>query len=149
MWHIYSVCAGSFPAGSASFADVIIVVYIVLYGYFDAYPIIFGQHGISGGKGGLMFVPVMIGFLILLGINFIHFERYKGLAEDAKKGIERRGIHEGRVEPEERLVPRKYPQQCSRPCLRDRQSWVVPSFSQQECSGLLGPLVFTLTSGFP
>lgn len=64
-----------------------------------------------------MFVPVMIGFLILLGINFIHFERYKGLAEDAKKGIERRGIHEGRVEPEERLVPRKYPQQCSRPCL--------------------------------
>lgn len=100
----------------ASFADVITVVYIVLYGYFDAYPIIFGQHGISGGKGGLMFVPVMVGFLILLGINFVHFERYKGLAEDAKKRIERRGIHEGRVEPEERLIPRKYSQQSSRSC---------------------------------
>ncbi|AAW45807.1 conserved hypothetical protein [Cryptococcus deneoformans JEC21] len=87
------------------FVAYLLIVYIVLYGYFDAYPIIFGQHGISGGKGGLMFVPVMLGFLILLGINFIHFERYKGLAEDAKKGIERRGIHEGRVEPEERLVP--------------------------------------------
>lgn len=108
MWRIYSVCAGLSPAGSASFADAITVVYIVLYGYFDAYPIIFGQHGISGGKGGLMFVPVMIGFLILLGINFVHFERYKGLAEDAKRGIERRGIREGRVEPEERLVPRKF-----------------------------------------
>ncbi|XAO21400.1 hypothetical protein I312_100149 [Cryptococcus bacillisporus CA1280] len=87
------------------FVAYLLVVYIVLYGYFDAYPIIFGQHGISGGKGGLMFVPVMIGFLILLGINFVHFERYKGLAEDAKRGIERRGIREGRVEPEERLVP--------------------------------------------
>ncbi|OXC70512.1 hypothetical protein AYX13_00987 [Cryptococcus neoformans] len=87
------------------FVAYLLIVYIVLYGYFDAYPIIFGQHGISGGKGGLMFVPVMVGFLILLSINFVHFERYKGLAEDAKKRIERRGIHEGRVEPEERLIP--------------------------------------------
>lgn len=55
-----------------------------------------------------MFVFVMIGFLIFFGINFIYFECYKGLVEDVKKGIERRGIYEGWVELEERLVFCKY-----------------------------------------
>ncbi|WWC85172.1 uncharacterized protein L201_000029 [Kwoniella dendrophila CBS 6074] len=81
------------------------VIYIVLYGYFTAYPIIFLQHGFTSSTVGLAFIPVMVGFMILMGFNVLHYLRYKKLTFDAKAGIERRGIHEGKVEPEERLVP--------------------------------------------
>ncbi|WVQ83309.1 hypothetical protein IAT38_005448 [Cryptococcus sp. DSM 104549] len=87
------------------FVVYLLIVYIVLYGFFDAYPIVFAQHNLSGGKGGLMFIPVLIGFFLLLGITYLHYRRYKKLHIDAAAGIERRGIHEGRIEPEERLVP--------------------------------------------
>ena len=83
------------------------MVYIVLYGSFSAYPIIFAAHGLSPKMIGLTFLPVTFGFIFLLGGTFLHYLRYKRLARDAEKGLERRGIWKGKVEPEERLIPRK------------------------------------------
>ncbi|KAK8870073.1 hypothetical protein IAR55_000643 [Kwoniella newhampshirensis] len=89
------------------------VVYTVLYGFFDAYPIVFAKHGLSGGKLGLMFLPIIVGFMILMMFNFLHYARYRGLTRDAKVGgIKRRGIHDGKVEPEERLVPLMFAAIC-------------------------------------
>ncbi|WWD15633.1 hypothetical protein CI109_100055 [Kwoniella shandongensis] len=88
------------------FLAYLTVTYIVLYGFFDAYGIVFAKHNLSGGKLGLMFLPVLVGFAIVMSLSLVHYQRYKSLTRDAKVGgIERRGIHEGRVEPEERLVP--------------------------------------------
>ncbi|ODO08669.1 MFS multidrug transporter [Cryptococcus wingfieldii CBS 7118] len=87
------------------FIAYLLVVYTVLYGFFDAYPIVFKKHGLTGGKGGLMFVPVQVGFLLLMIVNLLHWKRYRGLARDAKAGVERRGIKNGKIEPEERLIP--------------------------------------------
>jgi hypothetical protein len=83
------------------------VVYIVLYGSFSAYPYIFAAHGLSEWQIGLTFLPVLVGFFLLLLGTFAHYRRYTRLARDAVAGIERRGIHAGKVEPEERLVPRE------------------------------------------
>jgi len=82
-------------------------VYIVLYGSFAAYPVIFSAHGLSASQVGLCFLPVLVGFGLLFIITLTHYVRYKGLARDASKGVERRGIHNGKVEPEERLVLRE------------------------------------------
>ncbi|WVW83504.1 hypothetical protein I302_105525 [Kwoniella bestiolae CBS 10118] len=87
------------------FVMYLTIVYIVLYGFFTAYPIIFLKHGFTSRNVGLAFIPVTVGFFILMGFNILHYIRYRRLALDAKAGIERRGIHEGKVEPEERLVP--------------------------------------------
>jgi hypothetical protein len=84
------------------------VVYIVLYGSFSAYPIIFSAHGLSTSTIGLCFLPVLVGFLLLVVLATLHYARYQRLALDAAKGIERRGTRNGKVEPEERLVPREY-----------------------------------------
>ena len=81
------------------------MVYIVLYGTFTAYPLVFAAHGLSTRQIGLAFIPVAIGFLSVLIVAVLHFVRYRRLAHDAKKGIQRRGIWNGKVEPEERLVP--------------------------------------------
>jgi len=83
------------------------VVYIVLYGSFSAFPIIFSAHGLSTSTIGLCFLPVLVGFLLLFIVTILHYARYKRLALDATKGLERRGIHNNKVEPEERLVPRE------------------------------------------
>jgi hypothetical protein len=88
-------------------AELTIVVYTVLYGSFSAYPYIFSAHGLSVSTVGLTFLPVLVGFFLLLIGTFAHYVRYKRLTADAKQGIQRRGIHNGKVEPEERLVPRK------------------------------------------
>ncbi|WVQ98421.1 hypothetical protein IAU59_005544 [Kwoniella sp. CBS 9459] len=87
------------------FVAYLLIVYIVLYGFFDAYSIIFREHGLPARTLGLTFIPVMVGFYVLMIVNILHYIRYKKLWADAKKGIQRRGIHEGKVEPEERLVP--------------------------------------------
>lgn len=80
-------------------------MYTVLYGSFSAYPYIFSAHDLSTSQVGLTFLPVLVGFFLLLILTFIHYRRYTRLALDATKGVERRGIHAGKVEPEERLVP--------------------------------------------
>lgn len=83
----------------------VIVVYICLYGSFSAYPTIFSSHGLSTSTIGLTFLPVMVGFFVLLAVQILHYKRYLNLNRDAKKGVQRRGIHNGKIEPEERLVP--------------------------------------------
>jgi hypothetical protein len=47
----------------------------------------------------------MVGFFVLLAVQILHYKRYLNLNRDAKKGVQRRGIHNGKIEPEERLVP--------------------------------------------
>jgi DHA1 family multidrug resistance protein-like MFS transporter len=84
-----------------------LVVYVVLYGSFSAYPIIFTAHSLSQTQIGLTFLPIIVGFIILLGGTSLHFVRYRRLMQDAEKGRERRGIWKGKVEPEERLIPRR------------------------------------------
>ena len=79
----------------------------MLYGSFSAFPIIFSAHGLSTSTIGLCFLPVLVGFLLLFVVTILHYARYKRLALDATKGLERRGIHNNKVEPEERLVPRE------------------------------------------
>lgn len=81
------------------------IVYICLYGSFSAYPTIFSSHGLSTSTIGLTFLPVMVGFFVLLAVQILHYKRYLNLSRDAKKGVQRRGIHNGKIEPEERLVP--------------------------------------------
>jgi len=81
------------------------VAYIVLYGSFSAYPIIFAAHGISPRHVGLTFIPVMIGFIVVFGGAALHYLRYRPLFEDAQNGKQRRGIFNGKIEPEERLIP--------------------------------------------
>jgi DHA1 family multidrug resistance protein-like MFS transporter len=83
------------------------VVYVCLYGFFEAYPIVFAEHNLTRSEIGLTFVPVIVGFLVLLGFVYLHYMRYKRLSVDAAQGKTRRGIHEGKVVPEERLVPRE------------------------------------------
>jgi DHA1 family multidrug resistance protein-like MFS transporter len=83
------------------------VVYVCLYGFFEAYPIVFSEHGLSLAQTGLMFIPIIVGFFVLLALVYLHYMRYKRLAADAAAGKNRMGIHEGKVEPEERLVPRE------------------------------------------
>ena len=85
------------------------MVYIVLYGSFTAYPLIFADHGLSTRRIGLTFIPVGIGFISLVLIASLHFFRYRNLMRDAKRGVQRRGIYDGKVEPEERLVPCESP----------------------------------------
>ncbi|WRT66815.1 uncharacterized protein IL334_003778 [Kwoniella shivajii] len=87
------------------FVAYLTIVYIVLYGFFSAYPIIFLKHGFTERNVGLSFIPVMVGFFVLMVGNLVHYLRYKKLVFDAKAGITRRGIYDGKVEPEERLVP--------------------------------------------
>ena len=47
----------------------------------------------------------MVGFILLVGLAYLHYLRYRRLYLDAKAGKQRRGIWNGKVEPEERLVP--------------------------------------------
>lgn len=83
------------------------MVYVCLYGFFEAYPIVFETHNLSLSQIGLTFIPVIVGFFVLLGFVFLFYRRYVALDRDAKSGVQRRGIHEGKVEPEERLLPCK------------------------------------------
>ena len=84
------------------------VIYIVLYGFFSAYPLVFSSHGLSQRTVGLTFLPVIGGFLVVPLVSYFHFLRYRHLVHDAKRGLERRGIYKGKVEPEERLVPSEF-----------------------------------------
>ncbi|ORY27999.1 major facilitator superfamily domain-containing protein [Naematelia encephala] len=81
------------------------IVYIVLFGSFTAYPLIFQTHGLTLAQTGLTYIPIMVGFLLLLGIVSGFYTRYRRLTLDAKSGKQRKGIFDGRVEPEERLMP--------------------------------------------
>ena len=84
------------------------VTYIVLYGSFSAYPIIFAAHGISPQHIGLTFLPVIVGFISLVGGAYLHYIRFRKLDLDAQAGKQRRGIWNGKIEPEERLIPRAH-----------------------------------------
>lgn len=45
----------------------IVLIYSLLYAFFFAYPVIFGElHGFNDGKIGLMFIPILIGALFAL-----------------------------------------------------------------------------------
>ena len=63
------------------------------------------------GESALPYVPLspVPCFYVLLGITFLHYRRYRKLVADAGAGKQRRGIWQGKVEPEERLVPRMSP----------------------------------------
>lgn len=107
IFHLSSLVTCSQHSNLPAFPALTAVVYTVLYGSFSAYPYIFSAHGLSVSTVGLTFLPVLVGFFLLLIGTFAHYVRYRRLTSDAKQGIERRGIHNGKVEPEERLVPRE------------------------------------------
>lgn len=77
------------------------VVYTVLYGLFNSYPIVFAQRDLDPTQVGLTFIPVLVGFVVLFGLTFWHFTRYRRLYHQASKG------ERAKIEPEERLIPRK------------------------------------------
>ncbi len=120
------------------------MVYVCLYGFFEAYPIVFGAHGLSLSQIGLTFIPVIVGFFVLLGFVTLFYKRYLGLNRDVKLGLERRGIRDGKIEPEERLLPRKW---SSGVQLQPEQSCPSRYWYLQACSGLLGLLRLASVSG--
>ncbi|KAL7425043.1 hypothetical protein Q5752_000731 [Cryptotrichosporon argae] len=88
------------------FVTYLTIVYVCLYGFFEAYPLVFmNAHALSLAQTGLAFLPIMVGFFVLLAGMLLHYWRYVGLAADARAGIARRGLRDGKVAPEERLVP--------------------------------------------
>lgn len=55
----------------------IVLIYSMLYAFFFAYPVIFGElHGFNDGKIGLMFIPILIGALFALVTTPILEKKY-------------------------------------------------------------------------
>lgn len=81
------------------FSVYLTVVYTVLYGLFNSYPIVFSRRNLDPTQIGLTFIPVLVGFFVLFGLTLWHFTRYKRLTHEALEG------KRGRIEPEERLIP--------------------------------------------
>lgn len=79
--------------------ELLSVVYTVLYGLFSAYPIVFARRNLDPTEIGLTFIPVLVGFVLLFGLTFWHFTRYRRLVHQAAKG------ERAPIEPEERLIP--------------------------------------------
>lgn len=72
----------------------------MLYGLFNSYPIVFSRRELDPTQVGLTFIPVLVGFFVLFALTLWHFTRYRRLTREATTG------KRGRIEPEERLIPR-------------------------------------------
>lgn len=71
----------------------IVLIYSLLYAFFFAYPVIFGEiHGYNDGQVGLMFIPILIGALFALITTPIIEKKYIAMC------------HRREPTPEDRLI---------------------------------------------
>ena len=90
--------------GNASHSTVI---YIVLFGFFSSYPLIFVNHDLSDSQIGLTLLPIILGFASLIPINYVLYKRFaRKSALVSRQAPGSTGAV--KIEPEERLLIGQY-----------------------------------------
>lgn len=83
------------------------MIYIILFGNFEAYPVIYEPFGLNPGEIGLTFISVAIGLFVTTAFTPILYKRYVTLQKTAQDTALEKGKkdwEERLPEPEERLV---------------------------------------------
>ncbi|KZT25364.1 MFS general substrate transporter [Neolentinus lepideus HHB14362 ss-1] len=55
------------------------VVYIVLFGSFEAYPLVFAPYNFNAGQTGLTFIPISVGLAAVLAVTPATYKHYRKL----------------------------------------------------------------------
>ena len=80
------------------------VVYIVLFGFFSSYPLIFAKHGLSDSLIGLTLLPIILGFLALIPINYLQYGRFRRMMAKDPPADRSKSSLVKKIVPEERLL---------------------------------------------